>query len=69
MNAPLILGLISLRYKLLWAKTRSRNGRIALFLTGYLLLLLLLVLLGLEVWAPPSPASVQAKPCWWRRPC
>lgn len=46
MNMPLILELVSLRYKLLWAKTRSRNGRIALFLTGYLLLLLLLVLLA-----------------------
>ena len=46
MNAPLILELIGLRYKLLWAKTRSRNGRIALFLSGYLLLLLLLVLLA-----------------------
>ena len=29
-NTPLILELIKLRYKLLWAKTRSRNGRIAL---------------------------------------
>ena len=46
MNVPLILELISLRYKLLWAKTRSRNGRIALFLTGYLLLLLLIVLMA-----------------------
>ncbi|MBS1856858.1 MAG: hypothetical protein JST11_15930 [Acidobacteria bacterium] len=46
MNSPLILELLGLRYKLLWAKTRSRNGRIALFLTGYLLLLLLFVLMA-----------------------
>ena len=35
----------ALRYKLLWAKTRSRNGRIALFLAGYLLLVALIALL------------------------
>ncbi len=46
MNAPLILELLGLRYKLLWAKTRSRNGRIALFVTGYLLLVMLLAILG-----------------------
>jgi hypothetical protein len=45
MNTPLIGQLVKLRYKLLWAKTRSRNGRIALFLAGYLLLLLLIALL------------------------
>ncbi|MBZ5586448.1 MAG: hypothetical protein LAQ30_30530, partial [Acidobacteriia bacterium] len=38
MNFELIGHLIGLRYKLLWAKTRSRNGKIALFMTGYLLL-------------------------------
>lgn len=46
MNTALVGRLIQLRYRLLWAKTRSRNGRIALFLTGYLLLILLIVLLG-----------------------
>ncbi|MCU1235378.1 MAG: hypothetical protein JWP63_3345 [Candidatus Solibacter sp.] len=45
MNYRLIEELISLRYKLLWAKTRSRNGRIAIFLAGYLLLAALLALL------------------------
>src|SRR5262245_3986759 len=45
MNRELIGALIKLRYKLLWAKTRSRNGRIALFLSGYLLLIALLALL------------------------
>jgi hypothetical protein len=45
MNTPLIGQLVKLRYKLLWAKTRSRNGRIALFLAGYLLLVLLIALL------------------------
>ena len=46
MLVKMIRNLIGLRYKLMWAKTRSRNGRIALFLTGYLLLVLLLLLLG-----------------------
>jgi len=38
--------LIQLRYKLLWAKTRNRNGRIALFLTGYLLLIFFIAVLA-----------------------
>ena len=46
MNTALIGQLVKLRYKLLWAKTRSRNGRIALFLAGYLLLVLLIALLS-----------------------
>jgi hypothetical protein len=40
MNRELIGHLIGLRYKLMWAKTRSRNGRIALFFLGYLLFIL-----------------------------
>jgi hypothetical protein len=43
MNFQLIGNLIGLRYKLLWAKTRTRNGRIALFVAGYLLLLLVVI--------------------------
>jgi hypothetical protein len=46
MNVALIGELVRLRYKLLWAKTRSRNGRIALFLAGYLLLVMLIALLA-----------------------
>ena len=46
MNTALIGELVNLRYKLLWAKTRSRNGRIALFLAGYLLLVLVIALLA-----------------------
>ena len=46
MNLELVGNLIRLRYKLMWAKTRSRNGKIALFITGYLLLVLFMVLLG-----------------------
>jgi hypothetical protein len=46
MNFELIGNLVRLRYKLLWAKTRSRNGRIALFMAGYLLLVLLIALLA-----------------------
>jgi hypothetical protein len=46
MNIPLIAELVRLRYQLLWAKTRSRNGRIALFLAGYILLVMLISLLA-----------------------
>src|SRR5207248_6764838 len=46
MSTALISELVRLRYKLLWAKTRSRNGRIALFLAGYLLLVLVISLLA-----------------------
>ena len=46
MNTSLIGQLVKLRYQLLWAKTRSRNGRIALFFAGYLLLMLLIALLS-----------------------
>ena len=46
MNTVLIGELIRLRYKLLWAKTRSRNGRIALFLAGYLILIAAVALLS-----------------------
>ena len=40
MNFQLIGQLIRLRYKLMWAKTRTRNGKIALFFSGYLLLVM-----------------------------
>ena len=46
MDFEAIGGLIGLRYKLLWARTRSRNGRIALFVVGYLIFVLVLLLLG-----------------------
>jgi hypothetical protein len=46
MNLQLIGELVRLRYKLLWARTRSRNGRIALFITGYLLFVLVAILLS-----------------------
>ena len=46
MNPQLMGELIRLRYKLLWARTRTRNGRIALFITGYLLFVLVAILLG-----------------------
>ncbi len=45
MNTERIGGMVGLRYKLLWAKTRSRNGRIALFFAGYLLFVMVLALL------------------------
>jgi hypothetical protein len=46
MNTKLIGDLIGLRYKLMWAKTRTRNGKIALFMTGYLLLVLVIAVLA-----------------------
>lgn len=47
MNTELIGELIKLRYKLLWARVRTRNGKIALFLAGYLLLVFFLMLFSL----------------------
>src|ERR1019366_8130384 len=46
MNFELIGVLIRLRYKLLWAKTRTRNGKIALFFAGYVLLAMVALLLS-----------------------
>ena len=40
MNWKRIGDLIRLRYKLMWARTRSRNGKIALFAIGFLLAVL-----------------------------
>jgi hypothetical protein len=44
LNTKLIGELIRLRYKLMWAKTRTRNGKIAAFMIGYLLLMLVVAL-------------------------
>ena len=57
MNTKLIGDLIGLRYKLMWAKTRTRNGKIALFLTGYLLLVLVIALLR------PAASARRSSPC------
>jgi hypothetical protein len=47
MNWKRVGYLVRLRYKLMWARTRSRNGRIALFIIGYLLLVMVAALVGL----------------------
>lgn len=47
MNWKKIGDLIRLRYQLMWARTRSRNGRIALFITGYLVFAMVAALVGL----------------------
>src|SRR5215472_10374985 len=47
MNWKRIGDLVRLRYKLMWAKTRSRNGKIALFVIGYLLFAMVAALVGL----------------------
>jgi hypothetical protein len=46
MNFELIGHLVRLRYKLLWARTRTRNGKIAVFFAGYLLLVMAIALLA-----------------------
>lgn len=46
MNFERIALLVRLRYKLMWARTRTRNGKIALFFAGYLLLIMFLVLVA-----------------------
>src|ERR1700722_6813050 len=43
MDAQLVFRLVGLRYKLLWAQTRTRNGRIALFFAGYVSAILILI--------------------------
>ena len=43
MEAQLVLRLVGLRYKLLWAQIRTRNGRIALFVVAYVTVLLILI--------------------------
>ncbi len=48
--------LIALRYKLMWARTRTRNGKIALFFTGYLLF----ILVSVALWAGGLGAAVVA---------
>lgn len=45
MDFQVIGDLIRLRYKLLWANTRTRNGKIALFFAGYLLLVMVISIL------------------------
>ncbi len=47
MNLDLIGELIRLRYRLLWAKTRTRNGKIALFMAGYLVFLMAIAVLAI----------------------
>src|SRR5271169_5586361 len=46
MNFQLIGVLVRLRYRLLWAKTRTRNGKIALFFAGYLLFVMVASMLA-----------------------
>jgi hypothetical protein len=73
--------LVRLRYKLMWAKTRSRNGKIAPFVIGYLLFVMVAALVGLGGWvrasrpSEPGQAETMAQvvlsglssmPCWPR---
>jgi hypothetical protein len=47
MNTELIAELVKLRYKLMWAKTRTRNGKIALMFAGYVLLVFFMVIFSM----------------------
>jgi hypothetical protein len=46
MNTELIGHLVRLRYKLMWAKRRTRGGKIALFFAGYILLIMAIGILS-----------------------
>ncbi len=46
MDTQLIGELVRLRYKLMWAKTRTRNGKMALFFAGYILLVMAIAILS-----------------------
>jgi hypothetical protein len=46
MRFPVLLTLLRMRYTLLWAQVRLRQGKIALFIVGYLLVVLIGTLLG-----------------------
>jgi hypothetical protein len=46
MNIAPINELVRLRYKLMWAKTRTRNGKMALFFAGYILLVMAIAILS-----------------------
>ncbi|HYW44107.1 MAG TPA: hypothetical protein VE959_14690 [Bryobacteraceae bacterium] len=47
MNTELIGELIKLRYKLMWARTRTRNGKIAMFFVGYILLVFFIAIFSM----------------------
>ena len=47
MNTRLLARLLGLRYRLLWAQVRLRNGKIALFVVGYLFAMLIIAFLAL----------------------
>jgi hypothetical protein len=47
MNVHVLADLLRLRYRLLWAQVRTRNGKIAVFLAGYLLVIVVGLLLAL----------------------
>lgn len=46
MNTKLMGQLVRLRYKLMWARTRTRNGKIAMFFAGYILLVMVIAILA-----------------------
>jgi hypothetical protein len=47
MNTPLLVQLLGLRYRLLWAQVRTRKGKVILFLVGWLFVVLVMLLMGM----------------------
>ncbi len=67
MNAQLIFRIVGLRYKLLWAQVRTRNGKVALLTLGYLLLAVVLLFLLLGGYAAAMAAAHLGRLEWIAR--
>jgi hypothetical protein len=65
MRLQLLTSFIGLRYRLLWAQARIRNGKAALFIAGYLLLCLLILLFGFSgIGAAMTPIQTGKADVW-----
>ena len=47
LDTPLLGHLLRLRYRLLWAQVRTRSGKVALFVTAYIFVALIIALLAM----------------------
>jgi hypothetical protein len=64
-----LIALAALRYRLLWAHARSRNGRIVLLIVGYLVAACLAVLLALGGVGAAAASIRLAGACSWPGSC
>ena len=70
MRFSVLLTLLRMRYRLLWAQVRLRQGKIVLFIVGYSLVVLIGMLLaraGSERRSPPSRRDTRKSwlaRCW-----